>query len=534
MSRCIIYISCLFVIALTGCRAGTPPPAAVAEKASVPVAAETAVGATNQTAAAIDPLRELFTEARELLGQGNTNAVLETLEQALDAPELSDDRPAIYQAITSVMVMDGRVEETKTRLVASFKAEPDLSISSLGAVRRYYLAQDDRDSAHAWVEQLLGLELEDRMTATLTTWQAEEYLHREDGDRVCKILDGALKSLPAERAVDVVGSVLARVVKAEQVDLLAQILDLVKGIPDGSPRLVEQAAVYRIELDAMRGNLPQAIGAFADFIEAGDLAASRYLFRSLSTRAQKQGDRAAVDSLCLAVLDRQEATAEAIQRVAVTTYCRAAASPEHFSEYPTRITKLLELGVSPEMIRNPFIGQYRAIIQAGDSGLVRAMIGLAERLSTRVDDEQARDAYLGLALDGYVAMDDYRKAVAMVDKGFRKADSDWQAVMVPKLRAHLAMEEGHTQEAIQHFREFMRAAAAQTPGSAALAQTLGMNAARIGDLWRGIGEADKAQAAYVEARAHYSEALKSDRCTPEQKQLIGEQLARFAAQIDAK
>ena len=534
MIRCIICLSCLFVIALTGCRPGTPPPAAVAEKASVPVAAEEAGGTTNQTASAANPLRDLFTEARELLGQGNTNAVLEKLEQALDAPELSDDRPTIYKAITSVMLMAGRVEETKTRLVASFKTDPDLSISSLGAVRHYYLSQDNRDSAHAWVEQLLGLALEDGMTATLTTWQAEEYLHREDGDRVCKILDGALKSLPADRAVDVVGSVLARVVRAEQVDLLAQILDLVEGVPDGSPRLVEQAAVYRIELDAMRGNLPQAIGAFADFIEAGDLAASRYLFRSLSTRAQTQGDRAAVDSLCLAVLDRQEATAEAIQRVAVTTYCRAAASPEHFAEYPTRITKLLELGVSPEMIRHPFVGQYRAIIQAGDAGLARAMIGLAERLSALVDDEQAKDAYLGLALDGYVVLGDYRKAVAMVDKGFRKADSEWQAVMVPKLRAHLAMEEGHTQEAIQHFREFMRAAAAQTPGSAALAQTLGMNAARIGDLWRGIGEADKAQAAYVEARAHYNEALKSDGQTPEQKKLIGEKLSHIARQLEAK
>jgi tetratricopeptide (TPR) repeat protein len=534
MIRCIICVSCLLVIALTGCRPGTPPPVEAAENAATPAAAKEAGSTTNEAASAANPLRDLFTEARDLLGEGYTNAVLEKLEQALDAPELSDDRPAIYKAITSVMLMGGRVEETKTRLAASFKTEPDLSMSSLGAVRNFYLSQDDRDSAHAWVEQLRGLALEDRMTATLTTWQVEEYLHREDGDRVCTILAAAVKSLPGERVADVVGSVIARVVKADQADLLARILDLAEGVPDGAPRLVELAAVYRIELSAMRGNLPQAIAAFSDFIEAGDLAASRHLFRSLSTRARTQGDRAAVDNLCLAVLERQEAAAEAIQRVAVTTYCRAAASPEHFAEYPPRITKLLELGVVPAIIRNPFVGQYRAIIQSGDAELVRAMIGLAEQLSALVDDEQAKDAYLALALDGYVVLDDYRKAVAMVDQGFRKADSEWQAVMVPKLRAHLAMEEGHTQEAIQHFREFMRAAAVQTPGSAALAQTLGMNAARIGDLWRGIGEADKAQAAYVEARAHYNGALKVDGLTPEQKKLIGEQLSRIASQLEAK
>jgi tetratricopeptide (TPR) repeat protein len=498
----------------------------------VTAAVEDAGSTTSQTAAAATPLRSLFTEARELISQGNTNAALETLEQALDDPELSGDRPAIYKAVTSGMLMAGRVEETKTRLAASFKTEPALAMPSLGAVRRHYLAQDDRDSAHAWVEQLLELGLEDRMMATLTVWQAEEYLHREDADRVYRILAAAVKSLPGEHVADVVGSVIARVVRAEQADLLAQILDSVEGVPGGLPRLVELAAVYRIELDAMRGNLPQAIAAFADFLDSGDPLAIRYVFTSLSTRAQTQDDRAAVDSLCLAVLERQEAAAEAIQRVAVTTYCRAAASPEHSAEYPTRISKLLELGVGPEMIRNPFLGQYRSIIEAGDAELVRAMIGLAEQLSALVDDEQTKDAYLALALDGYVVLDDYRKAVAMVDQGFRKADSEWQAVMVPKLRAHLAMEEGRTQEAVQHFREFMRVAAAQTPGSAALAQTLGMNAARIGDLWRGIGEADKAQAAYVEARAHYNEVLKSDGLPPEQKTLVGEQLSHIAQQLE--
>ncbi|MBT7068134.1 MAG: hypothetical protein HN919_17700, partial [Verrucomicrobia bacterium] len=95
MIRCIICLSCLFVIALTGCRPETPPPveaAEQAEKAAVTTAVEEAGSTTNQTAAAVPPLRSLFTEARELLGQGNTNAVLEKLEQALDDPELSGDR----------------------------------------------------------------------------------------------------------------------------------------------------------------------------------------------------------------------------------------------------------------------------------------------------------------------------------------------------------------------------------------------------------------------------------------------------------
>ena len=167
MHRIMISLSCLISLALASCGRSAPSPTGP-EEPPPPPAAEAGQASTNDISAPVDPLAELFGGARELLSQGSTNAALQVLEQGLDAPELIDHRPEIYKAVTSVMLTSGRIEDVKRRLAAAFKAEPALSSPCLGYVRSYYLRQEDRDSAQAWVEQLLGLGLDDRMTATLT------------------------------------------------------------------------------------------------------------------------------------------------------------------------------------------------------------------------------------------------------------------------------------------------------------------------------------------------------------------------------
>jgi len=380
--------------------------------------------AQNASSLPEDPLAELFSEARQLLARGETNAVLRLLEESFEAPEFTESRPQIYGAITSVMLMEGRIEEVKTRLARDFKADPGLSSPCIGAVRFHYLRQGDRDSAHAWVEHLLHLGLEDSMPVRLRAWQCEEYLRRGDFDRVLELIGAMLEKLP------------------------------------------------------------------------------------------------------------QEAAGKALMPI-VQSYCEAAAREEHVAEYAGHIKKLLDAGVPPTTIRRLFIRDFRRIIEAVDGDVAKAIIGMAERLAGLTDDAEAKDTLLGLALDGYAALEDYRQALAMVDAGFRNDNQEWRAVIVPKLRAHLAMKEGRTEEAIGCFREFMRAAAAaeQRPGEITLNQTLGMNAARIGDLWRGMGETEKAMVAYEEALTHYNGALEDSGASSDGREHIEEQLSLIAEKL---
>jgi len=477
----------------------------------------------------------VFNETRQCLSQGNTNGALAVLENALDDPGLAESRPEIYKGITTVMLMAGRLDDVKARLARDFKAAPTLSGPCLGAVRGHYLRQGDRDSAHVWVEHLLNLALEDRMSATLRGWQAEEYLHRKEHDRVLALAKTAVQELPGEHVAAAVGSVLVRAVKGGEADMAGQLLELLATVPDGGTRLEELVAVYRIELDATDGRLAEAIDGFAAFLDGGGLPACRYIFTTLSEHAQKKGDRATIDKLCTTVLGEPDAD-EGMRALAVSTYCGAAAAAEHAGEYPERVARLLDAGVSPTIIQAPFVRDFRGVIRGGDTNAVRSMIATAEKLAELSDDARAKDECLGLALDGYVTLDDYKKAVAMVDAGFRRDNASWQTVMVPKLRAHLAMEEGRSEEAIRYFREFMRAAAAaeESPDSAMLNKTLGMNAARIGDLWRGAGETtEKAKAATIEARDYYTRALNAPRLSDEMKRDIEEALTRIAAQLGA-
>ena len=476
----------------------------------------------------------MFNEARQCLSQGNTNGALAVLATALDDPGLAESRPEIYKGITTVMLMQGRLDDVKARLARDFEAAPALSGSCLGAVRGHYLRQGDRDGAHAWVEHLLGLKPEDRMAATLRGWQAEEYLRREDHERVLALARAAVKELPGEHVAAAVGPTLGQAVKARNVDVASQLLELVASVPDGGTDLKELVAVCRIELDAGCGKLAEAIDGFGELLDVGGLPACRYAFTVLSKQAQEKGDRAAADRLCMTVLGKPDAYA-AMRTTAVSTYCGAAAGAEHAGEYPVRVAKLREAGVAPAMIRTPFVRDFRGVIQGGDTNVVRSMIATAEKLAELSDNARAKDECLGLALDGYVTLDDYKKAVAMVDAGFRKDNAGWQGVMVPKLRAHLAMEEGRAEEAIAYFREFMRAAAAaeKSPDSVMLNKTLGMNAARIGDLWRRVSETEKAKAATIEARDYYAKVLNAPRLSGEMKKEIEEELALIAGQLGA-
>jgi len=529
MRRGIICTVSLFAIwsALSGCGP---------DKTSTSRTAEEVEEVKEETAAApVDPLREVFSEVRGLLGGGDTNGAIQVLERAFDDPQLAESRPKIYKAVGDIMLMQGRVDELKTRLARDFKEEPAVSAPSLGLVYGYYLRQDDRDGALEWVEHLLSLGLEDGMQAKLQGWQAMEYLQKEDDARVLEVVGAAVKELPGTNVVEAVSGVLGRAIGSGQSDLAEQILVLLGNVSDGGPQFVNVSTAYGIELKALRGDFAGATVDLVGFLESGSDMAVAYVFGAIAKRAREAENLEAVDNLCMAVLKSPHAS-DGVRRSAVARYCGVAAEPDRYAEFAERAGKLLDAGVRPSMLRRQFMRECPKIMQTAGDDVVRALIATAERLAELSEEDSVKDECLGLALDGYVTLQDYRKAVDMVDAGFREDKPEWRKVVAPKLRAHLALKEGNTEDAIRHFREFMSAAAASdtTPGNVNLAETLGMNAARIGDLWAGLGEEEKAKAAYTEARDHYTEALGATELLEDQKKEIEDQLARLAGLIGAE
>ena len=85
-----------------------------------------------------------------------------------------------------------------------------------------------------------------------------------------------------------------------------------------------------------------------------------------------------------------------------------------------------------------------------------------------------------------------------------------------KLGAHLAIEEGRTDDAVAMFRDFMKHVETWTDAtvdpSTGIAHTremsLGFNAKRIGNIYRDAGRAEEAAKAYAEARDYFDQAMK--------------------------
>jgi len=116
-------------------------------------------------------------------------------------------------------------------------------------------------------------------------------------------------------------------------------------------------------------------------------------------------------------------------------------------------------------------------------------------------------------------------------------DPAWQATMLNKVKAHQALKEGNTDEAVKRFRAFMDAIASQedqghrdpvTDERVSRPMILGYNAKRIGDILVAAGRADEAAKAYAEATANYRDALTAFAETDPEHKTITAALAELA------
>ena len=321
---------------------------------------------------------------------------------------------------------------------------------------------------------------------------------------------------------------LSYALRGEHLDAADALIHLLAAVPEGDAAV---ATAYRAQLDVMRGDRAAAMRKFDALLTGDNPGAIRHVYSVLAGRAHQDGDREAGDRLSLFIL-RRDGAPESLQKKAVQAYCAAAAG-EHIGEYPDRVATLIEAGVPPTLLRAPLRSDFHRVLNEGDADVGDAMLGLARRLAALEEDAEAREQYQGFALDALVAAGDYAQALAMVDAGFRADNMEWRAAAVPKLRAHAALQADRKREAIEHFREFMGAVAAQgaaKPGATPHAN-LALNAARIGDLWQELGDEQKAKEAYREAHSHYTEALKSGRIVPAAKEELQQALEAVEGKI---
>ena len=186
------------------------------------------------------------------------------------------------------------------------------------------------------------------------------------------------------------------------------------------------------------------------------------------------------------------------------------------------MTRALGHGVAARSLAAPFLwGHFYPVMAEADDAGKRKLQALLFRVRSEVGADTPASIQTGLdtaALDSCFFLEDFAQALEIVDTGIEGYDSDWHLEVREKIEAHLALQEGRPEDAIERFerhiervRAWSEAVVAPDTGRKIVSdEVIALNERRIGDIRATMegGEAASA-AAYERAARHYRAALEA-------------------------
>jgi hypothetical protein len=179
-----------------------------------------------------------------------------------------------------------------------------------------------------------------------------------------------------------------------------------------------------------------------------------------------------------------------------------------------RLTSLIGLGFDLPLILQCTDVVYPAVIGKGSTAQVQMFITHCESLLPLATESQ-KASLNGMILDGSFRADQFDTALKLLEAGIAGQDARWHEIMINKVKAHLALQEGRKKEAVDRFRTFMNDLTSMpadqtdpvTGNKVGREAILGLNAKRIGDIQSSMGDTEGARKTYKEARNYYQQAL---------------------------
>lgn len=151
-----------------------------------------------------------------------------------------------------------------------------------------------------------------------------------------------------------------------------------------------------------------------------------------------------------------------------------------------------------------------------------------------------QDSLVSYQLDASFLIEDYDRALKILEKGVAERDAAWHKMAITKVKAHKALKDKQYDDAIKYFREFMETLSEEdttdpvTDVVYSKLTLLGNNEKRIGDIYIEAGRSADAAKAYGAARDWYKKALGANKAGAETEKYIKEQIAALPSKGAAK
>ena len=197
--------------------------------------------------------------------------------------------------------------------------------------------------------------------------------------------------------------------------------------------------------------------------------------------------------------------------------------------YPERFEALMQRDLPAEQLFTVFANSFYGVLPDQDATAKTLLLG--EKLLPELTDVSLNEAMRLYMLDMCFMVEDYGRALEMLEKGFSQHDEAWHKMSTAKVRAHKALVEKDYDAAVKYFREFMGSLGEDdvvdpvTSITFSHATLMGNNEKRIGDILTEAGKTDEAAKAYATADEWYAKALEGNKAGKETEDYIKEQRA---------
>jgi hypothetical protein len=265
-----------------------------------------------------------------------------------------------------------------------------------------------------------------------------------------------------------------------------------------------------------------------------DAELGRVLSRT-TARALQDDQREIVDDLCRFVLE-QEGSKGSARRQAASQWLSSASRSGDALLLPARVAELRTYDFTAEDMFSWYRRYFYSVMETGNPEALSMLLGTGDEIAMAVTDDDQVTQMQRMSLDGAFQLEDYPRALAVLESSDLGHDENWRGMAINKVKAHLALKQGQTQEAVDRFREFMKyvegweeAEHDPTTGMAYTKDmTLGFNARRVADILAGMdGKEAEAESAYREATAHFATALEGVKQGSDQFEYIQGEVAKI-------
>lgn len=465
-----------------------------------------------QEVAAEDPFYAVYDAANEAMAAGNTNAAIDVFREACADEEFGAERGRFFRSALEMMLGAGRVDEAREEMVTALREKAPYAEGAFGTIYRYYVGKGDADSTLAWIRQLVDSNLSGQMELYAAAWHMVALYDVEGAESAVALVPACISSFPEEQARGVIRGLVDRIVSAGD-QAAAGILDKIDEHAADRPLVRSLVSVARAEMLMSQKKWQEAgdyLRAVAADLEDGDLAGAMKRFDS---QAAAGGASALVEGLCEFVLENVQDKPRA-REVAASDWLTAAISAADHSTTVERLGRLLDVGLPWNSVFRLYQKSFYGIVNSGNNETIARLVALGDKMAESAGPDEFQGLRM-LMLDASFLLEDYDRALALVEEGIPGRDEEWQAMALNKISAHKALKENRPEEAIRRFRVFMAGVEewdeAETDPSTGVMHTremtLGRNALRIGKIYADMGSEVGASKAYEEAADYYTRAL---------------------------